>query len=448
MNPRTFQQISDMKPLRSISLRPDGVDPPMLPPLMEIPTLEDFAAYGKTTKVRPWTSVKIWMRDHLEKASQPLSGYVKRSDVQLLLGVLGSPLAPAPVKTGQPLPQISVKDNPIGTSSAQYIVHQYIAATGGSKLQSSINNFYAMGKVKMVASEFEAASKVVRTRNPTKAAEGGCFVLWQMMPDMWCIELSLAGCKVRAGSNGKLVWRHTPWIGSHRVKGPVRPLRRALQGLDPWTTGNMFSQARCVGEKTIDGDECFVLKLVADPATLHARSDGPAEIIRHVMFGYFSQKTGFLVHLEDSHLLRIQSTGPDTVYWETSMESWLEDYRPVDGVCIPHAGRTVLTLFRFGETAMSHTKTRLEETWVIEEVAFNVPGLSAESFIPPADLGEGTVFSEASELTVEERGKSVQVVNHGRSKVAALEKANSLETMDELLCKAGAHGQRATDHSF
>jgi hypothetical protein len=32
-----------------------------------------------------------------------------------------------------------------------------------------------------------------------------------------------------AGSDGRIVWRHTPWLGPHAAKGPVRPLRRALQ---------------------------------------------------------------------------------------------------------------------------------------------------------------------------------------------------------------------------
>ena len=35
---------------------------------------------------------------------------------------------------------------------------------------------------------------------------------------------------------------------------------------------------------------------------------------------------------------------------------------------------------------MSHNKTRLEEEWVIDEVAFGVPGLSSDLFIPPADI--------------------------------------------------------------
>lgn len=115
------------------------------------------------------------------------------------------------------------------TSSAQYILQQYTAASGGQKLQNSIKNAYAMGKLRMVASEFETATKVMKNRKPSRCAESGGFVLWQMNPDMWYVELAVGGSKVHAGCNGKLVWRHTPWLGAHTAKGPVRPLRRALQ---------------------------------------------------------------------------------------------------------------------------------------------------------------------------------------------------------------------------
>ncbi|CAI9115922.1 OLC1v1016936C1 [Oldenlandia corymbosa var. corymbosa] len=326
----------------------------------------------------------------------------QRSDLRLLLGVLGAPLAPVHVSNNDPLPHLSIKDTPIETSSAQYILQQYTAASGGQKLQNSIHNAYALGKVRMLASDIETATKVIKNRNSSKAAETGGFVLWQMNPDRWYVELALGGSKVHAGCNGKLVWRHTPWLGAHAAKGPVRPLRRALQGLDPRTTASMFANARCTGEKNINGEDCFVLKLCADPHTLKARSEGPAEIIRHVLFGYFSQKTGLLVHLEDSHLTRIQSNGGDAVYWETTINSFLDDYRPVEGIMIAHSGRSIVTLFRFGDTAMSHTKTRMEEAWTIEEVAFNVPGLSDECFIPPAELRLSSL-SDACELSQGQR---------------------------------------------
>lgn len=60
-------------------------------------------------------------------------------------------------------------------------------------------------------------------------SEKGCFVMWQMVPNKWLIELVVGGHKVVAGSDGNVAWRHTPWLGSHAAKGSVRPLRRALQ---------------------------------------------------------------------------------------------------------------------------------------------------------------------------------------------------------------------------
>ncbi|KAK9756399.1 hypothetical protein RND81_01G094300 [Saponaria officinalis] len=262
-----------------------------------------------------------------------------------------------------------------------------------------------MGKLKTLASNIETPTTVIKNRGSSKSAESGGFVLWQMNPDMWYVELALCGSKIHAGCNGKLVWRHTPWLGAHAAKGPVRPLRRALQGLDPRTTAAMFANSRCIGEKKINGEDCFILKLCADPKTLKARSEGPAEIIRHVMFGYFSQKTGLLVHIEDSHLTRIQSNGGDAVYWETIINSCLNDYRSVEGIMIAHSGRSVVTLFRFGETAMSHSKTRMEEVWTIEEVAFNVPGLSVDCFIPPAEIRYSPV-GDSFELPQGERLKT------------------------------------------
>ncbi|XP_027365781.1 uncharacterized protein LOC113872434 [Abrus precatorius] len=412
----------DSSVARSASLRPLGET---LTPLIEGPD-PDGAENGDPKRIR--SGLGHWMKGQLSRA--PSVSY-KRSDLRLLLGVMGAPLAPLHVCATDPLPHLSIKDTPIETSSAQYILQQYTAASGGLRLQNSIRNAYAMGKVRMVASEFETATRVVKNRNASRCAESGGFVLWQMNPDMWYVELAVGGSKVHAGCNGKLVWRHTPWLGAHTAKGPVRPLRRALQGLDPRTTASMFADARCIGEKNINGEDCFILKLCTDPETLKARSEGPAEIIRHVLFGYFSQKTGLLVHIEDSHLTRIQSNGGDAVYWETTINSFLDDYRPVEGIMIAHSGHSVVTLFRFGEMAMSHTKTKMEEAWTIEEVAFNVPGLSVDCFIPPADLRTSSV-SEACELPHDERGKNSLAVH--RAKVIALEKSHNC-SIDNMIWK-------------
>lgn len=98
---------------------------------------------------------------------------------------------------------------------------------------------YAAGVVKMICCETEVSTgKGVKTlgRNTSGSGGGGngdniigCFVLWQMSPGMWSLELAVGGSKVLAGSNGKIVWRHTPWLGTHAAKGPQRPLRRLIQ---------------------------------------------------------------------------------------------------------------------------------------------------------------------------------------------------------------------------
>lgn len=111
---------------------------------------------------------------------------------------------------------------------AKYIVQQYIAAAGGEHALNAIDSMYAMGKVKMAASEFVSGEAKVKNMRHG-AGEMGGFVLWQKRPDLWSLELMVAGYKISAGSDGKVAWRQTPWQNSHASRGPPRPLRRSLQ---------------------------------------------------------------------------------------------------------------------------------------------------------------------------------------------------------------------------
>ncbi|KAF2289552.1 hypothetical protein GH714_037115 [Hevea brasiliensis] len=148
----------------------------------------------------------------------------------------------------------------------------------------------------------------------------------------------------------------------------------------------VFSPAQYMGEKCISGIDCFVLKLSADLADLADRSDSTAEMIKHVVFGYFSQRSGLLVYLEDSYLTRIQSPGSYPTYWETTIATKVEDYRMVDGVMIAHGGQSSVMITRFGDNLKAGLSiTRMEETWSIDDIAFNVEGLSMDCFIPPKE---------------------------------------------------------------
>lgn len=126
-------------------------------------------------------------------------------------------------------------------TTAKYIVQQYIAASGGEWALNAVRSMYAMGKVKMSASELnssdganggEGGGTGSGRKGSGKGMHGcemGGFVLWQKQADMWCLELVVSGCKISAGSDGRVAWRQTPWHQSHASRGPPRPLRRSLQ---------------------------------------------------------------------------------------------------------------------------------------------------------------------------------------------------------------------------
>lgn len=390
-------------------------------------------------KERSWDVIREWFRS--QKAGGAAHPNDRAGELRLLLSVLGCPLAPIPLAA---LPHHSLRlpcSIPIQNSMAHYILKQYLAATGcfhPHRRRTPVTNMYAAGRVKMACCETEVSSgKSVKSGGATRPTpHHGSFVLWQMTPALWSVELALVAGgpansnphsnddfshyvptvndnKVVAGSDGKIVWRHTPWLGTHAAKGPHRPLRRLIQGLDPESTARLFGKAQCMGERSIGEEECFVLKVAAEREAVMERSEGGAEVLRHVLHGYFSQKSGLLIYLEDSHLVRVHhvptSNNPSEdseledqerhhdeepaspgetvyVYWETTIGSSIGDYREVDGLMIAHEGKSIATVFRFGETSMRYRRTRMEEAWTIHDIDFNVPGLSLDHFIPPSDI--------------------------------------------------------------
>ncbi|CAL9767089.1 unnamed protein product [Musa acuminata subsp. burmannicoides] len=363
--------------------REDGLDT-----VLEVPIPEEMFASAGTGAAR-WRNMRTWLEAQaFDKAAAPAQLSSRTVELQLLLNVVSSPLIPCPLPLDHPFNlSIQIRDCSIQASTAKYIIQQYIAATGGQTALASVSSMYAVGKLQMSASEFHVGNQTVAAK---RKGEIGGYVLWQKNPGVWYFELIMAGSKMSAGSDGKVAWRQSASEQSHASRGPPRPLRRSLQGLDPRSTATLFSDAVCIGEKVIDDEECFILKLESNPATLRARSADTFDIIHHTIWGYFSQRTGLLVQLADTHLLRMKAGRrgqSKSIFWETSMESAIRDYRYVDGVKIAHAGRTMVTLFRYGEGSVNH-KRKMEETWTIEEVDFNLWGLSMECFLPPADLKE------------------------------------------------------------
>ncbi|TVU34018.1 hypothetical protein EJB05_15839, partial [Eragrostis curvula] len=334
-------------------------------------------------------TVKAWVRSHFVRFRRRRDGAPPSpSDLQLMIRVIGAPMVMRPAEpwtTG--LAGRDIGELPLAVSKAKYVVEQYVAAAGGRAALRPASSMCAVGSVRMRTTS--------RRGGKDKVAAGGGFVVWQQKsPAGWCVEMVVSGsggCKMSAGSDGAVAWRQAPWQPAGAAPGPPRPLRRCVQGLDPTSTADLFSGAAWAGEKRVDGDDCFVLRVDAAASELRARSGGAgAEVVRHAMWGYFSQRTGLLVGLEDRHLVRLsRGAGGGDCWWETSMASSIGDYRRVDGVSVAHAGRTVATLARSGGGGggwTRRTRTCVEETWSIQEVGFNVAGLSTECFLPPSDM--------------------------------------------------------------
>ncbi|KAJ6814975.1 uncharacterized protein M6B38_136135 [Iris pallida] len=411
--------------------REDGLDT-----VLEVPIPEEMfvsnSRGGGSNNTSGCTSMMSWVRPqhHRCHSADDFDGAAR---LQLMLGVVGAPLLPFSVRSREPVGGRSIKDDPIEASMAKYIVQQYVAAAGGEKALNSISSMYAMGKVQMRNAEEPNASSNRKKKAAKGGGEMGGFVLWQKKPDLWCLELVVSGRKLAAGSDGKVAWRQTPGQQPHASRGPPRPLRRTLQGLDPRSIANLFSGAVCDGEKAVNGDDCFVLRLDTETASLQARSTRSVETMRHTVWGCFSQRTGLLVQLEDSHLVRMIRGAADkeSVYWETTTETSIEDYRLTDGINISHKGTTSVSLLRFGETIEGNMRTSMAETWTVEEVGFDVRGLSMECFLPPGDLKEEKEGCEAAANNGHPPIRvQVGIARHGSSKVVAVNIEDSDSTED------------------
>lgn len=90
-----------------------------LGPLMEGP---DPEAHGEgAKKERYWEVIRTWLRLHMDKAmsgahsSTPFHARSasKRTDLRLILGVLGCPLAPIPVTIDAPTHNFCIEDGPM-----------------------------------------------------------------------------------------------------------------------------------------------------------------------------------------------------------------------------------------------------------------------------------------------------------------------------------------------
>ncbi|XP_042030030.1 uncharacterized protein LOC121776960 [Salvia splendens] len=329
-----------------------------LKPIPEIPVPDEMSEVVPTSN----TSVKARLtRSRARRHSPDHKGHVVH--IQFLLDVIGA--QSLPIFSPNSINYHDVKTYREKKLMASYIVQQYVAASGGDALDL-IENMSVLGKVTMAIVNQNIKKSMNRV-------EHGAFLLYQqkrIRHAPWSLELMVSGSKMSAGCNGKVTWRQTQW---HATCDPAQPLRRSLQGLDPKGIAELFSNSISMGEREIDGQNCFLLELVSSQP-----STSSAETIKHTVNGYFSQKTGLLIHLEDTHLRSIETASCE-LRWMTKTSSSIQDYRPVAGVVIAHGGRTQVSV---------SSGSVMEEVWSVEEIDFNLKWMSKDFFAAPAGVEE------------------------------------------------------------
>ncbi|XP_020579025.1 uncharacterized protein LOC110023783 [Phalaenopsis equestris] len=178
-----------------------------LSPLAEEPISEE-----EGISAEKGSTFRSWLKN--------LQLFHRKPNLKVLLSVMACPLSPVSI-----LPKQSLGV----ASSAEYIIRQFRATSGCSKMETNpTKSMYVAGRVAV-------AGKHGATSATSFSSQQGSFVMWQMSPTKWLLNLRVAGLHVSAGSDGHVAWRRTPWLPAHAAKGGVRPLRRALQVGPGWT---------------------------------------------------------------------------------------------------------------------------------------------------------------------------------------------------------------------
>jgi hypothetical protein len=88
--------------------REDGLDT-----VLEVPIPEEMFSNKSTN--RPWKNMKSWMKPNTEKSHHSMTTLFgsRNAEIQLLLGVVGSPLIPLPIRCDHQPINRNIKDHPI-----------------------------------------------------------------------------------------------------------------------------------------------------------------------------------------------------------------------------------------------------------------------------------------------------------------------------------------------
>lgn len=186
---------------------------------------------------------------------------------------------------------------------AEAILDKYVEVTGGKAAYDKLNNRVTKATFEMPAQGIRADLTVYGAR-PNK---------------LYTLLESGALGKIEEGTDGQVAWELKMMTGPRVKEGDERAFLMREATFDAATQWRkLYKKAECVGLETIDDKPCH--KVILTPA------EG-APVTR-----YYDQQSGLLVKVEMSVTMPM-GTIP--------LESYVSDYKSVDGVLFPHKVRVL-----------------------------------------------------------------------------------------------------------
>ena len=175
----------------------------------------------------------------------------------------------------------------------------------------------------------------------TGLGKSGKTAVYQERPDYYHAVLESDEGRIEFGSDGQTVWEFSQRRGAVINKGKERADRLfdyAFDGLGFWRT--FYKSVKTVAIDNVDGKPCY--KVIFIPF------EGTERTI------YFEKENFLAVKIS----VNIQILGP---VWKAKLETFLSDYKKVDGLLVPHRSRVVLSGKEILITTLESIKTNVDK---------------------------------------------------------------------------------------
>ena len=217
-----------------------------------------------------------------------------------------------------------------GQPTVDQLIDKAIAALGGRAAMEKITSRTGIGTIEIPDANMSGTVKT-----------------FEKAPNMSAVLIDLGGMQIRQGFDGAVAWEEDPQQGL-RVKAGVElaEAKREATFNPELKMKELYPKMTVRGKEKVGAAEAWAVDAV------------PAEG-KPVVF-YFDAAPGLPLRMDATR---------DTPQGSVDVQAYLEDYRVVDGVKVPHVMRQVTSMF-----TMTMRLTEVKHNVTLDDKMFKKPG--------------------------------------------------------------------------